>query len=101
EVAQTLERSDASLSDVTDQLNRLAEMQHVQDTPELADSLAAAQAALATAQSSDDLDSVAAAREQVANVLSDLTRVDEPEAEPVVSAPMPLLTPAPAATTAE
>ncbi len=98
EVVQTLERGDTPLSEVSDQLNRLAEMPHVQEQPELADSLAAAQIALASAQSSADEDSVAAAREQVASVLSDLTRVEEPVVEERAPAPMPLLTPvAPAA----
>ena len=101
EVAQTLERSDVSLSEVSDQLDRLAEMPHVQEQRELADSLAAAQAALATAQSSDDLDSVAAAREQVAHVLSDLTRTEEPELEEPAPPPAPLLAPVAAAAPAE
>jgi chemosensory pili system protein ChpA (sensor histidine kinase/response regulator) len=100
EVTQTLGRGDASLDEVSDQLNRLAEMPHVQDQPELAGSLAAAQAALVNAQSSDDQDSVAAAREQVAHVLSDLTRVEEPEPE-VITAPVPLLAPVVATAPAE
>ncbi len=101
EVAQTLERSDVPLSEVSDQLDRLAEMPHVQEQRELADNLAAAQAALVTAQSSDDLESVAAAREQVANVLSGLTRAEEPEVEAPAPSPAPLLAPVAAAAPAE
>ena len=101
EVAQTLERGDAPLSEVSDQLHRLAEMPHVQEQRELSDNLAAAQAALVTAQSSDDQDSVTAAREQVASVLSDLTRVEEPEPEVSAPAPGPLLAPVAAAAPAE
>ena len=101
EVVQSLERSDVPLSEVSDQLNRLAETRHVQEQRELADNLAAAQAALATAQTSDDEASVAAAREQLAHVLSDLTRAEEPEPEEKPVAPAPLLAPTVAAAPAE
>ncbi len=73
EVAEVLERDDASLSEVSEQLQKLAETQHVQEQAGLAESVAAAQAAIESAQASDDEAALAAAREQVSQVLTDFT----------------------------
>lgn len=73
EVAEVLERDDASLSEVSKQLQKLAETQHVQEQAGLAESVAAAQAAIESAQASDDGAALAAAREQVSQVLTDFT----------------------------
>lgn len=100
DVAVTLERADAPLSEVSEQLQKLADMPHVQEQTELADILAEARAALETAQTSQDEESVAAAREQVAQVLSDFTQPEAEEAEEVVTADAPapvLLAPTPVA----
>ncbi|AWI54214.1 hybrid sensor histidine kinase/response regulator [Aquabacterium olei] len=80
EVAQALAQPDAPIEDVSEQLQKLAETPHLQVQSELADNLAAAQAALAEAQAQSDDAALEAAREQVAQVLSDLT---PPETEPV------------------
>jgi len=96
EVSETLERADASLNDVSEQLQKLAETPHIQEQADLVDSLAQAQAALASAQESADEASQAAAREQVSQVLSDLSQaisLPEEAPEPVVTAPAPLLVP--------
>jgi len=74
EVAEVLERDDASLSEVSEQLQKLAETQHVQEQAGLAESVAAAQAAIESAQASDDEVALAAAREQVSQVLTDFTQ---------------------------
>lgn len=87
EVVQALEQAgqgDASLDLVSEQLQKLAETPHVQEQSELAGTLAAAQAALDQALQTDDAASTAAAREQVSQVLADLT---QPEAEPEPEAP--------------
>ncbi|MFW9616701.1 Hpt domain-containing protein [Aquabacterium sp.] len=93
DVVLALQSDEASLSDVSEHLQKLVETPHVQEQTDLADSLAAAQAALATAQSSDDSDAVAAAREQVAQVLSDFTQSVSDDATldltPAESAPAP------------
>ncbi|WP_058087959.1 hybrid sensor histidine kinase/response regulator [Aquabacterium parvum] len=84
EVVQALEQAgqgDASLDLVSEQLQKLAETPHVQEQSELAGTLAAAQAALDQALQTDDAASTAAAREQVSQVLADLTQ-PEPEPEP-------------------
>ncbi|TAK87832.1 MAG: response regulator [Aquabacterium sp.] len=74
EVAEVLERDDASLTEVSEQLQKLADTQHVQEQAGLAESVAAAQAALESAQASEDETALAAAREQVSQVLSDFTQ---------------------------
>ncbi len=84
EVVQALEQAgqgDVSLDVVSEQLQKLAETPHVQEQSELAGTLAAAQAALDQALQADDAESTAAAREQVSQVLADLTQ-PEPEPEP-------------------
>ena len=84
EAVQALEQvgqGDAGLDAVSQQLQKLAETPHVQDQSELAGTLAAAQAALDQALQADDAASTAAAREQVSQVLADLTQ-PEPEPEP-------------------
>lgn len=84
EVVQALEQAgqgDVSLDVVSEQLQKLAETPHVQEQSELAGTLAAAQAALDQALQTDDAASTAAAREQVSQVLADLTQ-PEPEPEP-------------------
>ncbi len=102
DVADALEGPDASLSEVSDQLQKLAETSHVQEQSELAESLAAAQAALSMAQASPDASALTAAREQVAQVLSELAPEPEPlEPEPAFppQAPLVLETAAPLAQT--
>ncbi len=93
EVAQALAQADAPIDDVTEQLQKLAETPHVQVQTDLADTVAAAQAALAEAQSGADASALQAAREHVAQVLSDLAPLpelaDEPDA-PAFPAPLPL-----------
>ena len=84
EAVQALEQAgqgDLSLDAVSEQLQKLAETPHVQEQSELAGTLAAAQAALDQALQTDDAESTAAAREQVSQVLADLTQ-PEPEPEP-------------------
>ncbi len=84
EAVQALEQvgqGDAGLDAVSQQLQKLAETPHVQEQSELAGTLAAAQAALDQALQADDAASTAAAREQVSQVLADLTQ-PEPEPEP-------------------
>ncbi|MCH8181371.1 MAG: Hpt domain-containing protein [Proteobacteria bacterium] len=107
-VAQALEQvrgqDDASLDEVSEQLQKLAETHHVQEQSELADQLAAAQAALASARAAGegegDAQALAAAREQaaeqVALVLADLQPA-EPVAEEPVAPALPLLAPEPVA----
>ncbi|MBI5926899.1 MAG: Hpt domain-containing protein [Aquabacterium sp.] len=102
EVAEVLERDDASLTEVSEQLQKLADTPHVQEQAELAESVAAAQAALESAQASDDESALAAAREQVSQVLSDFTQsvsdAETLQAEPQFPPQAPLsLTPAAAA----
>ncbi len=87
EVVQALEQAgqgDVTLDVVSEQLQKLAETPHVQEQSELAGTLAAAQAALDQALQTDDAESAAAAREQVSQVLADLT---QPEAEPEPESP--------------
>ncbi|MGC4060312.1 MAG: Hpt domain-containing protein [Aquabacterium sp.] len=74
EAAEALERNDAPLSEVSEHLQKLAETPLVQEQAGLAESVAAAQAALESAQASDDEAAMAAAREQVSQVLSDFTQ---------------------------
>ncbi len=81
DVAQVLDRPDAPLSEVSDQLQKLADTPHVQEQGELADSFAAAQAALASAQAAPDASTEAAAREQVAQLLSELAPEPEPSGD--------------------
>jgi chemosensory pili system protein ChpA (sensor histidine kinase/response regulator) len=97
EVVQSLEQGDVSLDQVSERLQQLADTPHVQDQAELAGSLAAAQAALDHALQADDADTAAAAREQVVQVLADLTQ-PEPEPEPDAPAfpPQAPLAPVPA-----
>ena len=85
-VVESLQRDDVCLTEVTESLQKLADNQAVQEQSELADSLAVAQAALETAKTSNDEESAAAAREQVAQVLADFAQsvtdpvgLDEPE----------------------
>jgi chemosensory pili system protein ChpA (sensor histidine kinase/response regulator) len=82
EVAQALAQPDAPMEDVSEQLQKLAETPHLQVQSELADSLAAAQAALAEAQAQSDGAALEAAREQVAQVLSDLAPPEPELVEP-------------------
>ncbi len=78
-VIESVTRDEVSLSDVSDELQKLADTPMVQDQPALADTVASAQAALATAQASDDHDAQALAREQVAQVMADFANsVSEP-----------------------
>ncbi|MDO9006499.1 MAG: Hpt domain-containing protein [Aquabacterium sp.] len=78
-VVESVTRDEVSLSDVSDELQKLADTPMVQDQPALADTVASAQAALATAQASDDEDAQALAREQVAQVMADFAQsVSEP-----------------------
>jgi len=104
EVVQALGQGDASLDDVSEQLQKLAETPHVQEQAGLADQLAAAQATLAHARQGEhgeaDAQTLAAAREQVAEqvaqVLADLSQ-PEPEPEEPVTPALPPLAPTPAA----
>src|SRR5690606_41723271 len=73
EVALPLERRDVPLSEVSEQLQRLAESPAVQEQAELAESVAAAQAALESAQASENEAAFIAAREQVSQALSDFS----------------------------
>ena len=78
-VVESVTRDEVSLSDVSDELQKLADTPMVQDQPALADTVASAQAALATAQASDDQDAQTLAREQVAQVMADFAQsVSEP-----------------------
>jgi chemosensory pili system protein ChpA (sensor histidine kinase/response regulator) len=86
EAAEALERDDAPLSEVSEHLQKLAETPLVQEQAELAESVAAAQAALESAQASDDEAAMAAAREQVSQVLSDFTQ-SVSDAETLEAAP--------------
>jgi len=70
-VVESVTREEVPLSEVSDELQKLADTPMVQDQPALADSVASAQAALATAQATDDQDAQALAREQVAQVMTD------------------------------
>jgi len=74
EVVEALARNDAPLSEVSEQLQKLAETPHVQEQAELAGHVAAAQAALASAQATDNEAELAAAREQVSQVMSDFAQ---------------------------
>ena len=73
-VVDSVTRDEVSLSDVSDELQKLADTPMVQDQPALADTVASAQAALATAQASDDEDTQTLAREQVAQVMADFAQ---------------------------
>lgn len=99
EVAQALAQPDAPIEDVSEQLQKLAETPHLQMQSELADNLAAAQAALAEAQAQSDGAALEAAREQVAQVLSDLTPAEPELVEPEAPAfpPQAPLAPTPVA----
>ncbi|MGH6648091.1 Hpt domain-containing protein [Aquabacterium sp.] len=78
-VVESVTRDEVSLSDVSDELQKLADTPMVQDQPALADTVASAQAALATARASDDEDAQTLAREQVAQVMADFAQsVSEP-----------------------
>ncbi|MDO9237938.1 MAG: Hpt domain-containing protein [Aquabacterium sp.] len=70
DVVQAMEREDAPLSEVTEQLQKLADTPHVQEQAALAEDVAAAQAALQSAQDNDNEAELLAAREQVSLVLS-------------------------------
>ncbi len=101
EIAQTLGQGDATLDEVSAQLQKLADTPHVQEQSGLSDHLASAQAALDHARLSDpdDGQALASAREhvaeQMAQVLADLSP-PEPEAE-APAAVLPPLAPTPAA----
>jgi len=103
EVVQALGKGDASLDDVSEHLQKLAETPHVQDQAGLVDQLAAVQATLDQARQGEhgeaDAQAVAAAREQVAEqvaqVLADLNPA-EPEPEEPAAPVLPLLAPTPA-----
>jgi len=104
EVVQTLGQGDASLDDVSEQLQKLAETPHVQDQAGLADQLAAVQATLDHARQGEhgetDALAMAAAREQVAEqvaqVLADLSPPEPVQPESLAPV-LPLLAPTPAA----
>ena len=104
EVVQALGQGDASLDDVSEHLQKLAETPHVQEQAGLVDQLAAAQATLDHARQGEhgeaDAQAVAAAREQVAEqvaqVLADLNQ-PEPVPEESAAPVLPLLAPTPAA----
>ena len=89
EVAQVLE-AEAPVALIDEQVQRLADTPLVQEQPELAETLAQAQAALTIA---DDEGSVAAAREQIELVIAELTAEPEPEPEPEPTLPLPPLVP--------
>lgn len=104
-VVESLQRDDVCLTEVSESLQKLAENEAVQEQSELADSLAAAQAAVEAAKSADDDQAVAAAREQVAQVMADFANsmtdpvgLDEPEAP--AFPPQAPLAPAPVVTSA-
>ncbi|MDE2401415.1 MAG: Hpt domain-containing protein [Burkholderiales bacterium] len=78
-VVESVARNEVPLADVSSELQKLADSPMVQDQSALADSVASAQAAVATAQSSEDADAEALAREQVAHVMADFAQsVSEP-----------------------
>ncbi|MES2090094.1 MAG: Hpt domain-containing protein, partial [Pseudomonadota bacterium] len=78
-VAESVTDDEVSLEDVSDELQKIADIPLVQDQPAFAESVASAQAAVVAAQSSDDVDAHALAREQVAQVMSDFAQsVAEP-----------------------
>uniref|UniRef100_UPI0025C38F2B Hpt domain-containing protein n=1 Tax=Aquabacterium sp. TaxID=1872578 RepID=UPI0025C38F2B len=99
ELGETLARADAPLSDLSERLQKLADTPHVQEQADLAGELAAAQAALDQARAQDDEASLSAAREQVAQLVSDIAQPEPgPEAVPeVVFPPQAPLAPAPVA----
>ncbi|MEY2843651.1 MAG: hypothetical protein RI920_1688, partial [Pseudomonadota bacterium] len=86
EVAEALVRQDVSLSEVNDQLHKLSESPHVSEQTGLSDTVALAKAVLASAQESQDVQLLEAAREHVSQVVSDLAqsiaKEGEPEPEP-------------------
>ncbi len=94
EVAEALVRQDVSLSEVSDQLHKLAETPHVSEQTGLSDTVALAKAVLASARESQDDQLLEAAREHVSQVVSDLAqsiaKEGEPEPEPE---PFPELAP--------
>ena len=98
-LADSVSREDVHLDDVSGELQKLADIPLIQDQPVLAESLASAQAAVASAQASDDEAVAQAAREQVAQVMSDFAQsvsdavtlepvAAEPAAPVVVAAPL-------------
>jgi chemosensory pili system protein ChpA (sensor histidine kinase/response regulator) len=104
EVVQSLGQGVASLDEVSEQLQKLADTPHVQDQAELVDQLAATQAALDHARLSDagagDVQAQADVRErvaeQMAQVLADLNPV-ESVADMSYAASLPPLAPMPVA----
>ena len=85
-VVESLQREDVCLNEVSESLQKLVDNDAVKEQTELADSLAAAQAAIESAKVADDDEAVAAAREQVAQVMADFAQsvtdpvgLDEPE----------------------
>ncbi|HET8868880.1 MAG TPA: Hpt domain-containing protein, partial [Aquabacterium sp.] len=101
-VVESLQREDVCLDEVSENLQKLVDNDAVKEQAELADSLAAAQAAIESAKSAQDEEAVAAAREQVAQVMADFAQsvtdpvgLDEP-VEPVFPPQAPLA-PAPKA----
>jgi chemosensory pili system protein ChpA (sensor histidine kinase/response regulator) len=104
ELVQALGHGDATLEQVAQQLQKLADTPHVQAQSELADQLAAAQATLGSARLGEygaaATQTVAAAREQaaeqVAHILADLNPLEAvPDPEPAAPA-LSLLAPTPA-----
>ncbi len=96
-VAEALVRQDVSLSEVSDQLDKLGETAHVLEQTELSDTVALAKAVLASAQEAQDDQMLEAAREHVSQVVADLAQViakdGEPEPEPEPFPEQPLLAP--------
>jgi len=82
EVAEVLVRPDVPLSEVSEQLQKLVETPHVADQSELADTVALAQAVLASAEEAQDAQMVEAAREHLSQVVADLAQTIAQEAEP-------------------
>ena len=85
-VVESLQRDDVCLNEVSESLQKLVDNDAIKEQSELADSLAAAQAAIESAKSASDDEAVAAAREQVAQVMADFAQsvtdpvgLDEPE----------------------
>ncbi len=92
EVAEVLVRPDVPLSEVSEQLQKLVETPHVADQSELADTVALAQAVLASAEEAQDAQMVEAAREHLSQVVADLAQTIAQEAEPEPE-PFPELAP--------
>ncbi|MDE2431962.1 MAG: Hpt domain-containing protein [Burkholderiales bacterium] len=74
DVVESLQRDDVCLDEVSESLQKLVDNEAVKEQSDLADSLAAAQAAIESAKGNQDEAAVAAAREQVAQVMADFAQ---------------------------